>query len=203
MLTSKHAKAFISTAQPLSLNFNGLAALATSPDGNDLVRANFPFHSRPHWIDVKTGRLRELEPITVANFQGLDAAFLRLVVNSGSGVSVSQLRACVYDDNEALSRDYEIPCDCLTARPLLDIDGGYAAPPTNLGAHTVPVWYTEIESTPQSSNPPLGGTAPAHNSFTGYWGLEVAGSAATLFHRVSPASLDNLSFGTANAFGNR
>ena len=279
VLTAKQAKAFISTASPFSLTFNGLAALATSPGGNDLVRANFPFHSRTHWIDVKTGRLRELEPITVANFLGLDAAFLPLVVNPGSGasialpppfvwnplrsgatfvtpqesasirgtlylicprdtiqsptgggvfsvgsfprlvnrdgsfgfqgghvvtgVSVSRLRARVYDDNEALSRDYEIPCDCLTARPLLDIDGGYAAPPTNLGAHTVPVWYTEIESTPQSSNPLLGGTAPAHNSFTGYWGLEVAGSGATLFHRVSPASLDNLSAGTANAFDNR
>ena len=90
VLTAKQAKAFISTAQPLSLNFNGLAALATSPGGNDLVRANFLFHSRTHWIDVKTGRPRELAPITVDNFLGLAAAFLPLVVNSGSGVSVSR-----------------------------------------------------------------------------------------------------------------
>ena len=87
-------------------------------------------------------------------------------------------------------------------RGLLDIDGGYAAPPTNLGAGTVPVWYTEIESTAQTSNP-LGGSPPANNSFTGYWGVEVVGSSATLFHRLSNASLDNLSTGTFNAFGNR
>ena len=279
VLTAKQTKAIISSAAGLALNFNGLAAIATSPGGNDLVQANFPFHSRVHWIDVKTGRLRELEPITVATFLTLDPSVLSLVVNPGAGastalpppfvwnplrsaatfvspqetasvrgslylicprdtiqsptvggvfsfpafprlvnrdgsfgfqgghvvtgVSVARLRARVYDDNESLSRDYEIACDCLTARALLDIDGGYSGPPSNLGAHTVPVWYTEIESTAQSSNPLLGGTTPAHNSFTGYWGLEVAGSSATLFHRLSAASLDNLSGGISNPFFNR
>jgi len=278
LFTSKQTKALISTASPLSLTFNGLAAFATSPGGNDLIQTNFPFYSRTHWIDAKTGRLRELEPITVAAFLGLAPDFLPLVVNPGAGASialgppfvwnplrsaatfvspqesasvkgtlylicpratiqsptgggvfsvpsfprlvnrdgsfgfqeghvvtnnsVSKLRARVYDDNEALSRDYDIACDCLTVRTLLDIDGGYAAPPTNLGAGTVPVWYTEIESTAQTSNP-LGGSPPAHNSFTGYWGVEVVGSSATLFHRLSNASLDNLSAGTANVFGNR
>jgi hypothetical protein len=278
VFTSKQAKAFISTAAPLSLTFNGLAAFATSPGGNDLIQANFPFFSRTHWIDAKTGRLRELEPITVATFLSLGPGFQPLVVNPGAGASltlgppfvwnplrsaatfvtpqesasvrgtlylicpratiqsptgggifsvpsfprlvnrdgtfgfqeghvvtnnsVSKLRARVYDDNEVLSRDYEIACDCLTVRSLLDIDGGYAAPPTNLGAGTVPVWYTEIESTAQTSNP-LGGSPPAHNSFTGYWGVEVVGSSATLFHRLSNASLDNLSTGTANPFNNR
>jgi hypothetical protein len=279
VFTSKQTKAIISTVSPLSLTYNGLAAFATSPGGNDLIQTNFPFFSRTHWIDVKTGRLRELEPITVASFLGLAPGFLPLVVNPGAGASielgppfvwnplrsaatfvtpqesasvrgslylicpratiqsptgggvfsvpsfprlvnrdgsfgfqpghvitnnsVSKLRARVYDDNEALSRDYDIPCDCLTARSLLDIDGGYAGPPTNLGGGTVPVWYTEIESTAQSANPLLGGTAAAHNSFTGYWGLEVTGSSATLFHRLSNASLDNLSHGTFNPFNNR
>jgi hypothetical protein len=279
VLTAKQTKAIISTAAGLALDFNGLAAFATSPGGNDLIQANFPFHSRVHWIDVKTGRLRELEPITVSTFLTLDASVLPLVVNPGagatvalpppfvwnplrsaatfvtpqesasvrgslylicprdtiqsptvggvfsfpafprlvnrdgsfgfqgghvvSGVSVARLRARVYDDNEALSRDYEIACDCLTARPLLDIDAGYASPPTNLGAGTIPVWYTEIESTAQSSSPLIIATPPAHNSFTGYWGLEVAGSSATLFHRLGAASLDNLSGGFANPFGNR
>lgn len=292
VLTSKQAKAFISSAAPMSLTFNGLAAIATSPGGNDLVRAHFPIHSRAHWIDAKTGRLREMESITVDTFVALASNFLPLspgvppfgpgrpsVVTPGAGGtialgppfvwnplrsaatfvtpqesasvrgslylicpratiqsadgggvfpapsfpplinrdgslgfpgghpvtgnSVSRLRGRVYDDNETLSRDLEIPCDCLTARTLLDIDSGYASPPTNLGAGTIPVWYTEIESTAQSGDPLLGGATPAHNSFTGYWGLEVTGSAATLFHRLSNASLDNLSFGTRNAFGNR
>jgi hypothetical protein len=277
VFTVKQAKALIGTASPLLLNFNGLAALATSPGGNDLVDINFPFHSRVHWVDTKTGRLRELEPITVASFLSLDAAFQPLVIQFGQGASVSlgvpfvwnplrsaasfvtpqesasirgslylicprasiqsptgggvfpsppfprlvnrdgsfgfqeshvitgnsvaRLRARIYDDDETLIRDTEIPCDCLTARSLLDIDGVYAAAPTNLGGNTVPVWYTELESTAQTSNP-IGGT-PAHNSFTGYWGLEVAGQEATLFHRLSNASLDNLSGGTPNVFSNR
>jgi hypothetical protein len=278
VLTAKQAKAFISNASPLLLSFNGLAALATSPGGNDLVQSSFPFHSRVHWIDVKTGRLREIEPITVATFLSLEPGVLPLVANPGAGasialgspfvwnplrsaasfvtpqesasirgslylvcprdsiqsptgggvfssppfprlvnrdgsfgfqgshvitgVSVARLRARIYDDNEALVRDTEIPCDCLTARPLLEIDGVYSAPPTSLGPNTVPVWYTELESTAQTNNP-LGGSPASYNSFTGYWGLEVAGVEATLFHRLSNASLDNLSNGTANAFGNR
>jgi hypothetical protein len=40
-------------------------------------------------------------------------------------------------------------------------------------------------------------------SFTGYWNLEITGREATLFHRMSNASLDNLSFGTFNPFANR
>ena len=53
----------------------------------------------------------------------------------------------------------------------------YATPPTNLGLGTLPVWYTEIESTAQTSG--RLGNQPAYNS------------------------LDNLSFGIANPFGNR
>jgi hypothetical protein len=293
VLTGKQAKAYVSTASPLSLTFNGLAALATSPGGNDLIRANFPFFARTHWIDVRTGRLRELEPITVDTFVSLNQAFLplvsdappdrpglpprvtnpggagsvqlgppfvwnplrsaatfvtprestslaaslylicpratiqsptgtgafsvpsfpRLVNRDGSfgfpesdlvtGRSVSRLRARVYDDNEALTHDYEIPCDCLTARRLLDLSSAYATAPTNLGGGTVPVWYTEIESTAQTSVSPVGETFTIQSSFTGYWGLEIAGSAATAFHRLSNASLDQLSFGSANPFGNR
>ena len=278
VLTAKQAKAYIGSASPLLLTFNGLAALATSPGGNDLVHSNFPFHSRVHWIDAKTSRLRELEPITVATFLSLDPALLPLVANPGAGASialggpfvwnplrsaatfttpqesasikaslylicprdtiqspagggvfssppfprlvnrdgsfgfpganlisgnaVARLRARIYDDNEALVRDTEVPCDCLTTRTVLDIDGVYSAPPTNLGGGTVPVWYTELESTAQTSNP-IGGSPATYNSFTGYWGLEVAGSGATLFRRLSNASLDNLSNGTFNVFGNR
>lgn len=277
VLTAKQAKAVIGSAPPLLLNFNGLAAIATSPGGNDLFQTSFPFHARVHWLDAKTGRLRELEPITVATFLSLDPAFLPLVVNPGAGgstalgspfvwnplrsaatfvtpqesasikasvylvcprdsiqsptgggvfssppfprlvnrdgsfgfqgshvitgASVARLRARIYDDNEALVRDTEVPCDCLTTRTVRELDGVYSTPPSPLGVGTVPVWYTELESTAQT-NSPLGGT-PAHNSFTGYWGLEVAGVEATLFHRLSNASLDNLSNGMANPFGNR
>lgn len=277
--TAKQAKALVSSAPTFLLNFNGLAAIAASPNGNDLEQRTFPFHSRVHWIDTKTGRLRVLEPITVAAFLTLDAPFLPLVVNfglgasivlpppfvwnplrsaatfttpqesaslkasvvlicprdtiqspSGSGVfgvpqfprlvnrdgtfgflgghvvtgqSVARLRARIYDDNEALTRDTEVPCDCLTTRTVLELDPVYSFPPTNLGSHTVPVWYTELESTAQTNNGIVLGSTLQHNSFTGYWGLEVAGSAGTLFHRMSNASLDNLSNGTSNAFGNR
>jgi hypothetical protein len=277
--TAKQAKAFISSAPTFLLNFNGLAAIAASPNGNDLLGRTFPFHSRVHWIDVKTGRLRELEPITVATFLSLDAAFLPLVVNLGAGASialpppfvwnplrsaatfttpqesaslkasvylicprdtiqsptgggvfsvpafpqlvnrdgsfgflgahvvtgqsVARLRARIYDDNETLVRDTEVPCDCLTAKTVLELDGVYSLPPTNLGAHTVPVWYTELESTAQTNNAIELGSVLQHNSFTGYWGLEVAGHEGTLFHRMSNASLDNLSNATSNAFGNR
>jgi len=277
VLTVKQAKAYISSAFPLSLTFNGLAAFATSPGGNDLVDINFPFHSRTHWVDTKTGRLRELEPVTVASFLSLDTPFLPLTVNPGQGASISlgvpfvwnplrsaasfvtpqesaslrgslylicpsasiqsptgggvfpsppfprlvnrdgsfgfperhvitgasvaRLRARIYDDDETLVRDTEVPCDCLTARSLLEVDGVYGAPPTNLGGNSVPVWYTELESTAQNGN--LIGGVPTHNSFTGYWGLEVAGREATLFHRLSNASLDNLSAGTFNPFANR
>ena len=140
-------------------------------------------------------------------------AFPRLVNRDGSfgflgphvvtGTSVARLRGRIYDDNEELVRDTEVPCDCLTTRTVLEIDEVYGLPPTNLGAHGVPVWYTELESTAQTNNAVLLGAAPQHNSLTGYWGLEVAGHEATLFHRLSPASLDNLTNGTANAFGNR
>jgi hypothetical protein len=279
VLTSKQAKAYVSSASPLSLTFNGLAAFATSPGGNDLLEANFPFHARAHWIDVKTGRLRELEPITVATFLSLQPSVLPLVENPGAGstvalgppfvwnplrsaatfvtpqdtasvrgtitlicpratiqspdgfgafpsppfprlvnrdgsfgfqgghlitgASVAKLRGRIYDDDESLVRDTEVPCDCLTTRTILELDGVYSSPPTSLGGNTVPVWYTELESTAQSNNPILLGSTPAHNSFTGYWGLEVAGSAATLFERMSTASLDNLSNGSFNPFSNR
>jgi hypothetical protein len=80
-------------------------------------------------------------------------------------------------------------------------DSLYATPPANLGAHTVPVWYTELEAQSVTSNPVV--PNPQSFSFLGYWGLEVTGREATLFHRMSNASLDNLSFGTFNPFANR
>ena len=90
-------------------------------------------------------------------------AFWRLVNRDGSlGFlssnvitcnSAARLRGRIYDDNEVLARDIEIPCDCLVKLPLLSIDVVYSLPPTNLGAHTVPVWYTELESTAQTNNP--------------------------------------------------
>jgi hypothetical protein len=279
VFTAKQAKAYISSAPSFSLTFNGLAAFAAAPNGNDLLGRSFPFHARVHWIDVKTGRLRELEPIILSTFLGLNDGFLPLVVNAGAGASiglgppfvwnplrsaatfvtpqesaslkasvylicprgsiqsptgsgvfpvpsfprlvnrdgsfgfleshvvtgnsVARLRGRIFDDNEALVRDFELPCDCLTTRAVLDIDAVYGLPPTNLGSQSVPVWYTELESTAQTNNTILLGSPPQHNSFTGYWGLEIAGHEATLFHRMSTASLDNLTNGLFNAFGNR
>ena len=291
--TAKQAKAYISSEFPLSLTFNGLVAIAGSTNGNDLLPLNFPIHSRVHWIDVKTGRLRELEPIILDTFSTLDAVFLPLVNNLGAGASIglcasgpippgsgapfangfcwsplrsaatfvtpqesaaikasiilvcprgsiqsptgsgvfptsagfprlvnrdgsfgflgsnvisgnssARLRGRIYDDNETLVRDIEVPCDCLTTTPVLSLDTVYSLPPTNLGAHTVPVWYTELESTAQTNNT-VTPTPAQHNSFTGYWNLEVAGHEATLFHRMSNASLDNLTNGTSNALSNR
>jgi hypothetical protein len=305
--TAKQAKTYISSASPLLLNFNGLAAIARTINNNDLVPLNFPIHTRTHWIDVKTGRLRELEPITLDNFLQLNAAFLPLVVDFGVGASiglcvsgptgagalpsepfngtsngfcwnplrsaatfvtpqdsatikasivlicprgtiqskeglgvfrvspvlapggtltaggfprlvnrdgsfgfnnsdvitgnsVTRLRGRIFDDDETLVRDIEVPCDCLTNTPVVTIDTIYSLPPKNLGAHTVPVWYTELESQARRDNT-VGIPTPAlqHNSFTGYWNLEVTGHEGTLFHRMSNASLDNLSNGFSNA----
>jgi hypothetical protein len=303
--TAKQAKAFITSATPFLLTFNGLAAIGSSPQGNDLIPLFFPIHTRTHWIDVKTGRLRELEPIILDTFYSLRSGFGPLVTTpsplssvglcasigstyvpgfptggsaplnpaginngfcwsplrsaatfvtpqdtasikasvilicprgsiqspTGSGVfpisqgfprlqnrdgsfgfpvsnvitgnSVSLLRGRIYDDNETLMRDVQVPCDCLTTTPVLTIDTVYSLRPTNLGSHTVPVWYTELESTSVTSNGTDPTVLPQFFSFTGYWNLEVAGTAATLFHRMSNASLDNLSFGTANPFANR
>jgi hypothetical protein len=286
--TAKQAKAFISSAAPFLLTFNGLAAIGQTLQGNDLIPLNFPIHSRTHWIDVKTGRLRELEPIILDTFLTLNPAFLPLVVNPGAnasiglcgafvngfcwnpmrsaatfvtpqesaalkatiymicptadiqgpnppgtlanrsgifnpnlfpfvanrdastgfpsrhvitGLNVTTLRGRIYDDDERLVRDVQVPCTCLSITPVLNIDTVYSLPPTNLGPHTVPVWYTELEVTTVTSNPV---TPNAQQfSFTGYWGLEVAGHEAVLFHRMSNASLENLSFGTSNIQANR
>src|SRR6185369_10228126 len=77
--TAKQAKALISSASPFLLSFNGLAAIGLTLQGNDLLPLNFPLHTRTHWIDTKTGRLRELEPIILDTFLSLNPAFLPLV----------------------------------------------------------------------------------------------------------------------------
>ena len=309
--TAKQAKAFITSAAPFLLNFNGLAAIGQTLTGNDLIPLNFPIHSRTHWIDVKTGRLRELVPIILDTFVSLATGFLPLVVNPGSGGSIglcntaaatfvagfpagataftglnngfcwsplrsaatyvtpqesaslkgsiylicptadiqggspaatptlnnsgvfnpgapsffpriqnrdgstgfpsrnvvtgansTTLRGRIYNDDETLVRDIQVPCACLTTTALLSIDTVYGLAPANLGPHTVPVWYTELEVQTANPNAVVVGSAQQF-SFTGYWGLEVAGHEGTLFHRMSNASLDNLSFGTNNPFANR
>ena len=289
--TAKQAKALISSASPLLLNFNGLAAIGSTIQGNDLRPLNFPLHTRTHWIDTKTGRLRELEPIILDTFLTLAPGFLPLVENPGAGGSiglcgpgagvfagstnngfcwsplrsaatfvtpqesasikasvylicptadiqsssgggvfpiaagfpriqnrdgtfgfpsrsvitgnnVTNLRGRIYDDDETLVRDVQVPCGCLTSTPVLSIDTVYNFPPKNLGGQYVPVWYTELETQTVNPNPVIAGSAQQF-SFTGYWGLEVAGHEGTLFHRMSNASLDNLSFGTFNVFANR
>jgi hypothetical protein len=292
--------------------------------GNDLVPLAFPLHTRTHWIDAKTGRLRELEPIILDTFVSLSSASLPLVTflqgtsvglcastavtydgtgfpanlgatnafnsaynngfcwsplrsaatfvtpqdtaslkasvvlicptadiqqgsdtasslaggNTGSsifhsggvfnptagfpriqnrdgstgfpfrsvitGVAPQSLRGRIYDDNEAGPVDFTTPCACLTVTPVLSFSTIYANAPTNLGAFTVPVWYTELEVTAVTSNVNSGIDAfSSQFSFTGYWNLEIAGTPATLFHRMSNASLDNLSFGTNNQYNNR
>jgi hypothetical protein len=289
--TAKQAKAFITSASPFLLNFNGLAAIASTIQGNDLLPLNFPLHTRTHWIDTKTGRLRELEPIILDTFLTLAPGFGPLVENPGAGGSiglcgpgagvfagsinngfcwsplrsaatfvtpqesasikasvylicptadiqssagggvfpiavgfpriqnrdgtfgfpsrsvitgnnVTVLRGRIYDDDESGPRDVTVPCSCLSTTPVLSIDSIYNIAPKNLGPHTVPVWYTELESQSVNPNPVVAGSAQFF-SFTGYWGLEVAGHEGTLFHRMSNASLDNLSFGTFNVFANR
>src|SRR5262245_17411605 len=50
VFTAKQAKAYISSAPTFLLNFNGLAAIAAAPNGNDLSGRTFPFHARTHWI---------------------------------------------------------------------------------------------------------------------------------------------------------
>ena len=68
----------------------------------------------------------------------------------------------------------------------------------------MPVWYTELETQSVTSNANTGEDAfSSQFSWTGYWNLEITGREGTLFHRMSTASLDNLSFGTNNKFSNR
>ena len=289
--TAKQAKAFISTASPLTLTFNGLVAIGNTLQGNDLVPLNFPLHTRTHWIDAKTGRLRELEPIILDTFLTLAPGFLPLVDNPGAGGSIglcapgagvfagsinngfcwsplrsaatfvtpqesaslkasiymicptsdiqsptgtgvfpiaagfpriqnrdgtfgfvtrnvitgnnaTTLRGRIYNDDESGPKDILVPCTCLSTTTVASIDSIYSTAPVNLGAHTVPVWYTELESQSANPNPVVTGSAQQF-SFTGYWGLAVAGREGTLFHRMSNASLDNLSFGTFNVNANR
>jgi hypothetical protein len=301
--TRKQAEAIITGVPLLSLNFNGLAAIANTLNGNDLVPLDFPIFTRTHWIDAKTGRLRELEPIILDTFLGLNPSFLPLVVDVGAGASIGlcnspgtpgnngfcwsplrsaatfvtpqdssslkasvilicptadiqqgsaagaptvgppptilhnggvfpgtifpriqnrdgstgfpfrsvisglspmSLRGRIFNDDESGPINISTPCSCLTVTPVLTLNSIYALPPVNLGAGTVPVWYTELEETAASSNVNTGEDAfSSQFSFTGYWNLEIAGTPATLFHRMSNASLDNLSFGTFNPFANR
>jgi hypothetical protein len=289
--TAKQAKAFITSATRFQVNFNGLVAIGNSLQDNDLVPLSW-VHTRTHWIDVKTGRLRELEPIILDAFSALAPGFLPLAeppddsasiglcnspsapggsgfcwsplrsaatfvtpqetasvkatiylicptadiqggntvtTNSGvfnpangfpriqnrdgtfgfparsvaTGDNVTSLRARVYDDDEALVRDITVPCACLSATPILSIDTVYSSPPVNLGANTVPVWYTELETTSVNPDPTSKPSLAQQFSFTGYWGLEVEGKAGTRFRRLSNASLDNLASGASNANSNR
>jgi hypothetical protein len=316
--TAKQAKAYITTASPFTLDFNGLAAIGNTLQGNDLVPLSFPLFTRTHWIDAKTGRLRELEPIILDSFYTLTPGFLPLVFNTAAGGSiglcgpgaggpgntgglgtgpfavslnngfcwsplrsaatfvtpqetaslkasiymicptadiqagsantvlanggvfspgttvvsatlvaggfpriqnrdgstgfpgrnvitgnpVTTLRGRIYNDDESGPKDILVPCSCLSVTTVASIDSLYSTAPVNLGAHTVPVWYTELEAQAVNPNGVVAGSAQFF-SFTGYWGLEVTGREGTLFHRMSNASLDNLSFGTANPFANR
>ena len=288
--TTKQAKALITTALPLSLSYNGLAAIGNTLQGNDLVPLNFPLHTRTHWIDAKTGRLREVEPIILDTFLALNPAFLPLVFNPGAGASiglcgagagvfagsanngfcwsplrsaanfvtpqesatikasiylmcptadiqassgagvfpitagfprlqnrdgtfgfpgrsvitggnVTVLRGRIYNDDESGPKDILVTCTCLSTTLVASIDSVYRTAPTNLGSHTVPVWYTELEVLPVLSNPVVPNAQQF--SFVGYWGLEVTGHEGVLFHRMSTASLDNLSLGLTNIFAGR
>src|SRR5712691_10947523 len=80
--TAKQAKAFIGHASPLLLNFNGLAAIGLTVQGNDLLPLNFPLHARTHWIDLRNGRLREVEPIILDTFSTLQGLSVPLVSNT-------------------------------------------------------------------------------------------------------------------------
>jgi hypothetical protein len=143
-------------------------------------------------------------PITAGfpRLQNRDGTFGFPSRNVITGNNVTTLRGRIYNDDESGPKDILVPCACLTTTAVASIDSLYSTPPVNLGAHTVPVWYTELESQAVNPNPVVAGSAQ-YFSFTGYWGLTVTGREATLFHRMSNASLDNLSFGTANPFANR
>jgi hypothetical protein len=119
-----------------------------------------------------------------------------------TGGNVTTLRGRIYNDDESGPKDITVPCACLSSTTVASIDSLYSTPPTNLGSFTVPVWYTELEAQSVNPNPAVAGNAQ-YFSFTGYWNLEVPGRAGVLFHRLSDASLDNLSLGTANPFANR
>jgi len=288
--TAKQAKAYVTSVLPFAININGLVAIGNTLQGNDLVPINFPLHTRTHYISVKDGRLRELEPIILDTFLSLNPLFLPLVENPGFGGSVglcgpgagvftgsinngfcwsplrsaatfvtpqetaslkaslylicptsdiqanagtgvfpiaagfpriqnrdgsfgfparnvitnanvTTLRGRIYNDDESGPKDILVGCQCLTTTAVASIDSIYSTAPVNLGAHTVPVWYTELEAQSVTSNPVIAN--PQFFSFTGYWSLNVTGREATLFHRLSNASLDNLSFGTFNPFANR
>jgi hypothetical protein len=94
--TPKQAKAIISTASPFALTFNGLAAIASTVQGNDLVPLNFPLHTRTHWIDANNGRLREVEPIILDTFLTLNPLFLPLVENPGAAGSIGLCAGAVF-----------------------------------------------------------------------------------------------------------
>jgi hypothetical protein len=66
--TNRQAVGFIGSAAPLTLNFNGLAALASTANAFDLQPLLWPIHSRVHWIDTSKGRVREVEPIILDTF---------------------------------------------------------------------------------------------------------------------------------------
>jgi hypothetical protein len=304
--TNRQAEAIIGSAIPFLLNSvpNGLAAIAASANGLDLVPLLWPIHTRTHWIDTKTGRVRELEPIILDTFSstissvplipfpttlpsiGLCADFGRVegtspfcwnplrsgatvvtpqdtssirstfyficprstiqagslaggfglpsnppddgsltggvfprtvfptlwnrdgsagfpAANGISGGAATTLRVLIFDDNEALARDTQFACDCLTVKPAVE-ETTYTFAPTNLGGSFVPVWLTELTTTGVST------AIPAQSrefSFTGYMGVTVEGThiqdATALFHRFSNASRDNLLTGTANVHKNR
>ena len=102
---------------------------------------------------------------------------------------MTTLRGRIYNDDEAGPKDILVSCTCVSTAPA------------NLGTHTVPVWYTELEVQSVTSNPVVPNAQQF--SFVGYWGLEVTGHEGVLFHRMSTASLDNLSLGLANVFADR
>ena len=73
VLTPKQAKMYVSTVTPSWPQNNGLVAIAKSlpGSGTSLDPLDYPIWTRMHWLDTKTGRLRELEPITVDTFDHL------------------------------------------------------------------------------------------------------------------------------------
>jgi len=117
------------------------------------------------------------------------------------------IRGRIYDDNEAPKTNIAIPCDCLTIAPVKPINSIYSLAPTVLNTFTVPVWYTELEATQAVPNAALVPSGPQSQffSFTGYWNLDLVGAAkspATLFHRLSNSSLDNISPARQGVDGN-
>lgn len=122
-------------------------------------------------------------------------------VNRGFPVNPHQLRARVYDTNEAFLRNLTpIPCSCFTR---IDLGDATFVPGADIYAQQVGGTYTELEEIP--GNP---GGARTSSAFTGYRAIFTVGSPLNnFFGRLSNGSRPSIQgiqqFGPGSAFDTR